>query len=252
MIGKRSLVEVLRDAIRQGLLAPGTPLIQTAVADAFGVSRIPVREALQSLTAEGLVTLSPDGGAFVTSLTPSEIDELYSLRLLIEPALASPIVHRAGPAETGRLQALVLEMDAHDSDMEAWANANHAFHETLYAVSGKRQFQRICGQLLSLVEPYSRVAVFELAGQQQSQREHHQMIEAISRRDAEDLQALLTTHLERARSDLLDYVRSVKGFMPDAVSASDAAQRFAARLLQHSSMTAQMRTRAHQEPSPST
>lgn len=244
LIGKRPIVDVLRDAIRQGLLAPGTPLIQTAVAETFGVSRIPVREALQSLTAEGLVTLSSEGGAFVTSLTPNEIDELYSLRLLIEPALASPIVDRAGPADSGRLQAFVLEMDTHDSDMEPWANANYAFHQELYAISGKRHSQRICQQLLSLVEPYSRVAVFELGGREQSQREHHRMIEAINQRNADDLRRLLTTHIERAREDLLGYVRSDKGLMPDEVSASEAAQAFAAQLLQHSSMNTQIRARA--------
>lgn len=77
-----AIAEVLRESIRQGMLAPGQPLIQASIAEAMGVSRIPVREALHALAAEGLVTFGEDGGARVTALAPEEVDELWTLRAL--------------------------------------------------------------------------------------------------------------------------------------------------------------------------
>ncbi len=106
-----AVVDVLRDAIRQRLLAPGAPLVQASLATALGVSKIPVREALHSLAAEGLVTFT-DEGVRVVSLSPAEVHELWSLRALVEPALAGAIVHNAGPADLRQLRELVDAMDA--------------------------------------------------------------------------------------------------------------------------------------------
>jgi DNA-binding GntR family transcriptional regulator len=229
---KPRIVDVLRDAIRQRFLPPGMPLIQKSVADAFGVGRIPVREALQNLAAEGLVTFTGDG-ARVTLLSAAEIDELYSLRLLVEPAMAEPIVQSHGPTDFETFARLVAEMDeaAGPEHMERWANANYAFHDALYRSSGRKHHHRIARQLLTLVEPYSRVAVFHLKGREQSQAEHHAMLEALKARDAGALGDLLRQHLLRALRDLTDYAQR-----PDAETRSDAgtfvaAQMFATRLL---------------------
>jgi DNA-binding GntR family transcriptional regulator len=232
---KLPIVEVLRDAIRQRLLPPGTILVQKALADGFGVSRIPVREALQNLTAEGLVTFLDEGGWQVTSLTPDEIDELYSLRLLIEPSLSDAIASRVGPADMSRLESFVRIMDATETSMENWADANYQFHDALNLASGKAHFHRLARQLLSLVEPYSRVAVFHLAGREQSQREHHEIISAITNRNPDRLKQLLTNHLSRAREDLLDYVGARIDESADAFATSQAAREFATRFLDRTS-----------------
>jgi DNA-binding GntR family transcriptional regulator len=76
------IVDVIRDAIRQRLLPPGMPLVQATLAEALGVSQIPVREALHYLASEGLVTFGEDG-ARVTALTPDEVHELWSLRAVL-------------------------------------------------------------------------------------------------------------------------------------------------------------------------
>jgi DNA-binding GntR family transcriptional regulator len=229
---KVPVVDVLRDAIRQRFLPPGMPLIQRAVADALGVSRIPVREALQNLAAEGLVTFTGDG-AEVTLLSAEEVDELYSLRLLLEPALAGPIVQNYAPQDLERLRELVAEMDraTETEQMEAWANANYLFHDVLYRASGRQHYHRLARQLLTLVEPYSRVAVFTLRGREQSQAEHHEMLDALGKREVERLRDLLVAHLSRAHRDLTAYASSPDAETRRSVSASAAAQSFAARLL---------------------
>jgi DNA-binding GntR family transcriptional regulator len=86
-----SIADVLRESIRQRMLPPGMPLIQQTIADAMGVSRIPVREALQRLASEGLVVFGDDG-VRVTELSPAEIDELWSLRAVIESSMAEATV----------------------------------------------------------------------------------------------------------------------------------------------------------------
>jgi DNA-binding GntR family transcriptional regulator len=222
---------VLRDAIRQRLLPPGSPLIQKAIADALGVSRVPVREALQNLAAEGLVTFADEGGARVSSLSADDVDELYSLRLLLEPVLAPAIVQRITATELASLDALVAEMDACGDDLSAWANANYAFHDALYRAAGRRHHYRLARQLLTLVEPYSRVAVFHLKGREQSQLEHHRMLECMRAQDSARLRDVITTHLSRAHRDLLAYARRDAVPPHSALNVSQAAQAFSTRLL---------------------
>ena len=103
---KPAIADVLREGIRQGMLAPGQPLIQASIAEAMGVSRIPVREALHALASEGLVTFGEDGGARVTALAPEEVDELWTLRALLESHMAGPIAANATPADAELLRDL--------------------------------------------------------------------------------------------------------------------------------------------------
>ena len=105
------IADVLREAIRQGMLAPGQPLIQASIADAMGVSRIPVREALHALAAEGLVTFGEDGGARVTALEPEEVEELWTLRALLESQMAPGMVRVATDSDIEMLRGLVEQMD---------------------------------------------------------------------------------------------------------------------------------------------
>ena len=182
------VVDVLRDAIRQRLLAPGAPLVQASLATALGVSKIPVREALHSLAAEGLVTFT-DEGVRVVSLSPAEVHELWSLRALIEPALAGAIVHNAGPADLRLLRELVDAMDAADGD--AWSDLNFVFHLELYRIAALPHYAAVARRVLTLIEPHSRVAVNRLAGRDAAQAEHRELLSAIEDQDEQRLQGTL-------------------------------------------------------------
>lgn len=196
----------LRESISRGLLPPGTPLVQNTLAKSMNASRIPVRDALQILAAEGLVTVA-DGRTYVTALTVEEIDELYTLRLLIEPALAQPIVSNHTGEERNRLGELVERMSAQEAagDREGWSRANLAFHDVLCGAAHRPHFHRAARQLHILVESYSRTATFHLGGWSKSQREHKLMLKAIDNSDPEELRRLLEVHLERARHDLIEF-----------------------------------------------
>lgn len=225
---KPAIADVLREGIRQGLLAPGQPLIQASIAEAMGVSRIPVREALHALAAEGLVTFSDDGGAKVTELAPHEVDEVWTLRALLESHMAPAIVANATAADRQLLHGLVDAMD--DLDPGAWSDGNYTFHLELHRLSGMPYFADAAGRVLTLMDSYSRVAVSVLSEQGDAQAEHHQMVAAIDAGDGDELARLLLHHSHRARKALLAYAESQRKVVDPKVEAAAAARSLADHL----------------------
>jgi DNA-binding GntR family transcriptional regulator len=227
--GEPQIAEVIRDAIRQRLLPPGAPLVQSAIAGAFGVSRIPVREALQYLASEGLVTLGEDG-ARVTLLSTSEIHELWTLRAVIEASMAEATARNIGPAELEELRVLVDAMDdAKDGD--EWSDINYAFHLAMYRIARLPHFAGVATRILTLIEPYSRVVVSRLQGQDAAQSEHREMIAALEARDAERLREVLERSSLRARALMIDWAEGQSPPpRPAATRASEAARAFVGRL----------------------
>jgi DNA-binding GntR family transcriptional regulator len=228
-----AVVDVLREAIRQGILQPGQSLVQQTLGDALGVSRIPIREALQTLAAEGLVVWSGDG-ARVTTLSYDEIEELYSLRAIIEAALAPWIVERCSVEQLTALEALVADMDTcvgpeKDPDRR-WTDLNFSFHETLYKISRRQHHARMGTQLLTLIEPYSRISVYYLDNLAPSQDQHHEMVSAISRRDAASLEAVMLRHVHESWDDLLQYARDSSSAPSPSLGAAEVAKQLGRRL----------------------
>lgn len=224
------ITDVIRDAIRQRLLPPGTPLVQSAIAEALGVSRIPVREALQYLASEGLVTFTDDG-ARVTSLPAEQVYELWTLRALIEPAMAEATVRNIGPSELAELRALVEAMDG-TADGDEWSDLNYAFHLAMYRAARQPHFAGVAARVLTQIEPYSRVAVRRVEGQQAAQAEHREMIAALGQRDGERLREVLERSSTRVRELTVDWPEDRPASPPHATSkTSRAARSFATRLL---------------------
>jgi DNA-binding GntR family transcriptional regulator len=223
-----TIADVLRESIRQRMLPPGMALIQQAVADAMGVSRIPVREALQRLASEGLVVFGDDG-VRVAELAPEEIDELWSLRAVIESSMAEATAKNVTAREMAELRELVRQMDD-ATDTEQWSNLNFAFHDRLYEAARLPHYRTVALRVLTQIEPYSRVAAGLLEQRPLAQAEHHEMIEALAARDAAKLGALLAAASHRARRALVDYAATDD---PTRLGdpATDAARQLADRLM---------------------
>lgn len=192
----------IRQAIRQGVLVPGQELLQDEYARRLGLSRIPLREALQSLTAVGILTASGRGFR-VTRLDADEVDELYRLRLQIEPALAADVVGTIRPAQLDRLRQLAQAMeDAGDNHAE-WVQLNHLFHVELYRAADRPHSLRIVRQLLDLVAPYSNLYVHTLEGRARAEGEHGEMVAAIDEGRPDELERQIELHLIGARDAVL-------------------------------------------------
>ncbi len=188
----------LAQAIREKVFAPGAALIQEDLAQRFQVSRNPVREALRILATEGLVTMTSGGGAAVRALSPDELDELYDLRIMLEPTIAGPIVDGALGRNIRDLTAMAETM-ATTADIAVWMRTNFAFHTALYALADRPHTVGILRTLLAAVQPYSFENIELLGGKAQANDEHVQMIDAIRVGDPDRLAALFVTHLQAAK-----------------------------------------------------
>lgn len=194
----------LRRAVRERVLAPGEALNQDELARRYGVSRIPLREALRTLVGEGLIIMHPGLGAVVTELQVDEVNELYGLRLSLEPGLALPITNNVRRADIDQLAATVVEMQALGPQRsEEWSNLNYAFKRRMYELSDQRHVVRLVVQVLNLVEPYARIHAHVLGSRLQLQEQREAMVAALRAEDAVALEREIRHAILRAREKLV-------------------------------------------------
>lgn len=203
------IARVLRRAIRERVLGPGEVLNQDHLARRFGVSRVPLREALRTLAGEGLVVMKPGLGALVTELEPDEVNELYELRLHLEPPLAPAVVEHARRVDVDMLASIVDSMQQlAEGESEEWSTLNYSFHRRLYELSERKHFLRLVVQVLNLVEPYARVHAHVLGSRQRMQDQRMQMVAALRAGDPATLRSLLVESITTARAELIASMRN--------------------------------------------
>lgn len=197
------IATALRHAFRERLIPPGQALNQDELARRFGVSRIPLREALRTLVGEGLIIMRPGLGAVVTELNVDEVEELYGLRLQLEPPLSPGIVARVGQRDVDDLARLVEAMQALTAaQSEEWSTLNYRFHRRLYELSGQRHAVRLVVQVLNLVEPYARVHAHVLGSRPRMQQERADMLHAVREHAATRVEELIEQSIRAARTEL--------------------------------------------------
>ncbi|WP_019939935.1 GntR family transcriptional regulator [Bordetella sp. FB-8] len=131
-----TLADALREEILSGQLLPGSLLSQTEIASRFGVSRIPVRDALQQLAAQRLVLVLPGKGARVIELTKDELAQLYDLRVLLECDLLRRSIEKAGPRDHAEVE-YALRKSSLEAGRPGWGDGDWLFHAALYAPAGR-------------------------------------------------------------------------------------------------------------------
>jgi DNA-binding GntR family transcriptional regulator len=150
------IADVLREAIYEGTLEDGAILNQVAVAEHFGVSRVPVREAMRQLQAEGLVSAEAHRRPMVRGLTLERVLEIFDLRAMTEGYLVEKAIPRLDPATFAKLAALTRRM--HEPlDHNQWLSLNAEFHQTLYEPSGALTALELASQLRGRAERYLRM-----------------------------------------------------------------------------------------------
>ncbi len=199
-----AIVEQLRQAILAGRHAAGTQLRQDALAAEFGVSRIPVREALFQLEAEGLVRIEPHKGAIVAGFAADEIDDVFDLRVMLEPRLLRRSVPRLTAAdyeEVVGLDAAFAEAIARH-DVARWGELNARLHLSLYRQAALPRTLGIVGQLLQASDRYTRVQLNREPALARAQREHRKLITLCRDGRVDEASAYLVAHIESVRRDL--------------------------------------------------
>lgn len=206
-------VEALRERILRGDYPEGEPLRQDALADELGVSRIPVREALRQLEAEGLVTFSPHRGAVVSSLSLDEIDELFELRASIE----CDLIERAIPKMTAEhLERATDVLDEfHDAlaagEATRWGPLNWHFHAALYAPAARKFTMGVLQKLHQQSDRYFRMEVLLAQGGTRANDEHRAIADACAKKDIGLASQLMRAHILGAGRSLVEMLQEQRG-----------------------------------------
>jgi DNA-binding GntR family transcriptional regulator len=192
----------LRADLHRGRWSPGTALRQEDLADEFGVSRIPVREALTRLQAEGLLVVEPNRGAFVPVLTAAEIGEIFDLRVLLEADALRHAVGRHTPRSLRQLDAIQRDLDAEDDPGE-WLGSDTAFHQALYGPSARKRTLDAIATLRAAVSRFYFAYLSPSIRRDGWNAEHRALIEAVRAGDADRAVAVLTGHLRATQATAL-------------------------------------------------
>lgn len=191
----------IRAAIMSGALDEGAPIRQDEVAKQFNVSKIPVREALKQLEAEGFVTFQRNKGVVVASLTGPEIAEIFEVRAILESNALRRAVPLLTEASLARAAAACTAF-GQETDVSKWAALNWTFHSSLYADAGRPYLLRMIRSVNDRVERYLRVQLTVSGGHALADREHQAILAACQRRDAEAAAQLVYDHIMQACTSL--------------------------------------------------
>ncbi len=200
----------IRERILSGTYPEGEPLRQDAVADELGVSRIPVREALRQLEAEGLVSFHPHRGAVVSSLSLDEIEEVFSLRAVVESSLLRTAVPRLQADDLARAEEVLTRYDqalaAHD--VVTYGELNWQFHSTLYAPAERPITMGIVQRLHQQADRYLRMQLALTHSENRASQEHGAILEAARRHEVDEAATLLKRHIRGAGRLLVKFLRA--------------------------------------------
>lgn len=208
----QQVAERLRQRIFSHELEPGAWIDERALAEQYGISRTPLREALKVLAAEGLVTLKPRRGCYVNEISDRDLDEVFAVLALLEGQCTADCAERATPAQLAQLQQIheALETAAREQDIEAYFAANQAFHRLVQEVADNHWLRQVIRDLRKVVKLSRHDSLCSDGRLQQSLEEHRHILAALLARDPTAAAAHMRTHISSARKALARMTASRK------------------------------------------
>lgn len=207
------IVKHLREAIIAGRLEEDEPIRQDDIAKMFNVSKIPVREALKRLEAEGLVRFQRYKGAVVTKISEPELAQMFEVRVLLEVQAVRLALPHMTERTFARAEQICQEfMD--ESNVGRWAQLNWEFHACLYEPARRPFLMSLIRSIHDKVERYLRLQLALSDGKQRADREHRAIIEACRKGDADEAANLVEQHLTGVFQTLYEH-------LPNEVSAGE-------------------------------
>jgi DNA-binding GntR family transcriptional regulator len=195
--------EEIRERILSARIPPLAPIRQDALAEELGISKIPLREALARLEQHGLLRSHANRGYLVPALCADEAEEVFALRLKIEPDAAAQASRDADDGERAAARAALLALEAGSSPDSRPAVALHrALHLALVAPGGRRITSQLVERLHALAERYVHKHLEPAGRSARAQREHRALLKAWLARDGERVATLLGQHITRTLDDL--------------------------------------------------
>lgn len=200
----QEVAERLRERIFAHELPPGTWIDEQAVAEQYGISRTPLREALKVLASEGLVTLKPRRGCYVTEISERDLDEIFAVIALLEGQCAAIT---ATVATDSQLESLVaihrkLEQAASSGNIDKFFEGNQAFHARVQEIADNRWLQHSIEDLRKVIKLSRHHSLFSEGRLEQSLTEHRLIMEAFAARDPELSELRMREHINGGRAAL--------------------------------------------------
>ena len=195
----QAVVEVLRERILSGYIKAGEPLRQSAIAEQLNVSRIPVREALVQLEAEGLVKFEAHKGATATELSVEQVTELFELRAMIETDLLAKAIPNLREEDFKKADSVLAQLALKLEDSVAiWSELNTQFHTCLYEAANKPHTLEVVHGLNNNCDRYIRLQLLLTGGIPTAEREHRELFELCKNKDIDKATQLLREHILHA------------------------------------------------------
>lgn len=200
------VADAIRRQILQGVIKGGAALRQDALAKEFNVSRIPVREALLTLEAEGLVEFEAHKGAYATELSAPKILELFELRVLLECHILAAAIPNLTTEQLDDAQKLLIKLDHlldTSSQIDHWSDHNYAFHRALYEAADKPETMALITHLNTQSDRYVRIHLLHASGVQKAEAEHGELLALCRTGDITAACDLLRRHILVAADDIV-------------------------------------------------
>ena len=178
------VAELLRQRIFTRELEPGSWIDEMKIAEEYGISRTPLREALKVLAAEGLVTMKVRRGAYVTEVSDRDLAEVYHLLSLLESDAAAVVAQKASDAELKTLQALHRELERAVKNRDEFFAVNERFHMRLLEIAGNRWRNQMVADLRKVMKLNRHNSLLKSGRIEESLAEHRAVIDALVARDA--------------------------------------------------------------------
>jgi len=202
----------LSDEIATGRIRPGAALDEQQLADRFGTSRTPVREALRQLAVTDMVEIRPRRGVFVTAVTSEQIMDMFETMAELEAMCVRLATYRVTAAERSKLHdmhhaSLVL---VRDGDVDAYDTFNRTFHETIYTATNNRFMATQTATVRTKLSAFRRTQLRRGDRLVQSSAEHGEILRAMARGDGDEAARCMRAHMLNASHALMAYITELR------------------------------------------
>ena len=217
-----AIAAILRSGIMSGAIPPRERMVEADLAERLSVSRTPLREALQQLESEGFAERLPGGGLVVTDLDPSDLEDLFWLRSVLESELTKEVASSATPVEVEGLSRILDQMEAVSEHPELFIELGRNFHDGLATILGNERCRAVLRQVRHHVDRY-----WALTTARQPERaryaagEHREILAAIRDHDRETAGSRMRAHILAEAEVCLETVRAIRA---EAVAPSLPAE----------------------------
>lgn len=202
---RERIVEFIKDSIVSGRLKPGEKIPEQEIAENFGISRTPIREAFRQLESEGFISVTPRKGAVVSPITDKDVQEFYAIKSLLEGYAAHSACHKFTAKEIKRLESLNQHMlrCADKNDVKGFFKLDNQFHDIFLKSCGNTKLYYLIHQIVQQFERF-RVTALNLPGRMQSSvKQHDEIIDAFRDRDEQRVRALVKANAELSAEFLI-------------------------------------------------